>query len=162
MSSLQSHIRKLLMLGVFLLVGFMAINPFTPVTEAAVKGCRSDPLVVLSDGAILDVTAEIGTDVANVLEIHYTVHGPRGVQLVYVLTTPMPGFQGKETFTYIADGKSRTYTTETLVHTINSNVPVISHTTFAQASAIKNTDITVIYKPIEGFNNQILSYTIRN
>jgi hypothetical protein len=46
------------------------------------------------------VTADIGTDVSNVREIHYVIHGPRGVKLVAAVSTPTLGFDGKETFAY--------------------------------------------------------------
>jgi hypothetical protein len=49
------------------------------VAQAAFHSCRSGLVFVLSDGTIIDVQVEIGTSVKNVDEIHYVVHGPRGV-----------------------------------------------------------------------------------
>jgi hypothetical protein len=162
MSALQSRFKKLLMLAGYLLIACIAIGPLASTAEAAIRGCRSDPIIVLSDGTILDVTAEIGTDVANVREIHYALHGPAGVWPVLVISTPTLGFTGKETFTYIADAKPRTYTTATLVRTSINQVPVTSYTTFAKATIFGYTAVTVAFNPVQGFNNQTLRYTIQH
>jgi hypothetical protein len=140
----------------FLLIGLALSEPFAPLSEAAVGGCRSDPIVVLSDGTILDVSADIGTDVSNVREIHYVVHGPRGVRLVTAISTPTLGFRGKETFTYYADAAPKQYITETLVQTTYDHVSVTAHTTFANVTISLSDLLTLQYKPINGFNNQIL------
>src|SRR5215212_8296117 len=82
----RSPLRYLITIVSFLLIGLASSEPIISTSEAAVGGCRSDPIVILSDGTILDVSADIGTDVSNVREIHYVVHGPRGVKLVSVIS----------------------------------------------------------------------------
>src|SRR5215216_4153980 len=54
-------IKQLITLICLLLAGITLSAPFASSTEAAAGGCRADPIVVLSDGTILDVTADIGT-----------------------------------------------------------------------------------------------------
>jgi len=85
----------------------------------------------LSDGTILDLTAVIGTDVANITEINYVVHGPKGTWLILALSTPTIGFKGKEHVTYVADAAPKQYITDTLVKTSISNVTASSQTIFA-------------------------------
>jgi hypothetical protein len=139
-----------------LLVGFAFGGPLQT-AEAAVSGCRADPIVILSDGTILDVTADIGTSVANVKEIHYVIHGPPGVQLVASISTPTLGFMGKETFKYYDDAPAKQYITDTVVQTTYDNVGVTAHTTFAKATiGLRDPLLALQYKPIVGFNNQIL------
>ena len=151
----RSPIKHLFTLVGFLLLGLAMSEAFAPISEAAVGGCRSDPIVVLSDGTILDVSADIGTAVSNVREIYYVVHGPRGVKLVSAISTPTLGFQGKETFTYYADAAPNQYITETLVQTTYNQVNVTAHTTFANVTLGLSDLLTLQYEPIKGFNNLI-------
>ena len=152
----RSPLKHLITLVGFLLIGLALSEPLVSTSEAAVGGCRSDPIVILSDGTILDVSADISTDVSNVREIHYVVHGPRGVNLVSAISTPTLGFQGKETFTYYADAVPNQYITETLVQTTYDQVSVTAHTTFVNVTIRLSDLLTLQYKPIYGFNNQIL------
>jgi hypothetical protein len=149
------------MMTCVLLVGLIVAVTPPSTAEAAIGGCRSDPIVVLSDGTILDVSAEIGTDVSKVTDIHYVVHGPRGVQLVAAISTPTLGFTGKESFTYYDDAQPNEYITETLVRTVNDQIGVIAHTTFAKATIALSSPLSLQYKPIKGFNNQTLRAVLK-
>lgn len=161
MSRPRSLSRHMLMLPGILLFGLFMSSLFAPTAEAAFKGCRSDPVVILSDGTILDIQAEIATNIQNVREIHYTVHGPPGVRLVSAIRTPLIGFSGKETFSYYDDASPGEYVTETIVRTVTSPVAVTSHTTFAKAVLLFDTSVTLMYQPVTGFNDQVLRYVIR-
>lgn len=152
----RSSLTHLATFAGLLLLGLTFAAPLSPTTEAAVSGCRTDPIVILSDGTILDVTAEIGTSVTNIREIHYVIHGPRGVQLIAAISTPTLGFTGKETFSYYDDAPSRQYITDTVVQTTYDNVVVTAHTTFAKATIGSQNPLSLQYKPIVGFNNQVL------
>jgi hypothetical protein len=138
------------------LVSMALSSTYAPVVQATIFGCRSDPVLVLSDGTILDVTADIDTSVSNVQEIHYTIHGPPNVQLVAAIRTPTLGFQGKETFTYYADAEPYQYVTETLVQTTPDRVSVTSHTIFGKVTLVHMIPVELQYKPITGFNGQVL------
>jgi hypothetical protein len=152
----RSPITHLITLVGFLMLALALSEPLAPVSEAAVGGCRADPIVILSDGTVLDISVGIGTAVSNVREIHYIVHGPRNVWLVGAISTPTLGFQGKETFRYYADAAPNQYITETLVQTTYNKVGVTAYTTFANITLRLNNLLTLQYKPINGFNDQIL------
>ena len=51
---------------------------------AGFGSCRADPIVTLSDGTRITLIAEIGTDVSNVQEVRYVVHGPRGTRVTNI------------------------------------------------------------------------------
>ena len=44
--------------------------------KALASGCRTDPVVVLTNGQQLQFGANIGTTYSNVRSVVYTVHGP--------------------------------------------------------------------------------------
>jgi hypothetical protein len=157
----RSPIKHLITLVCLLLAGLAMSEPLAPTSEAAAAGCRSDPVVLLSDGTILDVTAKINTDVSNVREIHYVIHGPHGVQLVSAISTPTLGFKGKETFAYYDDAAPKQYITETLVQTTYDQVGVTAQTTFVNVSISLSGLLTLQYTPVTGFNNQILRVLLK-
>jgi hypothetical protein len=152
----RASLKRLITIASLFVFGLLIGGPLSTPSEAAVSGCRADPIVILSDGTILDVTADIGTSVSNVKGIHYVVHGPRGVRLISSISTPTLGFTGKETFTYYDDAPPKQYITETLVQTTHDHVRVTAHTTFAKVTIGLQDPLSLQYKPIEGFNNQIL------
>lgn len=142
----------------FVLAGSLYVQPAT----AAFKGCRFDPVVVLSDGTVLDIQAEVSTDIGNVREINYTLRAPRGVTVVAVISTPTPGFTGKETFTYYDDAKPYEYITETLVRTSDGRVPVKSYTTFGANSLLDGGSLlSAQLRIVEGYSDQVLRAVLK-
>jgi hypothetical protein len=134
-----------------------------PAANAAFSGCRADPVFVLSDGTVLDVQVSIQTNVANVAEIHYVVHGPRGTRLVTAIATPTLGFKGLETITYIADGAANQYVTDTQVVLKPSfaTVGATSYTLFAGTNLnlfqiLKLQLLNLQYRPVTGLTGQHL------
>jgi hypothetical protein len=116
---------------------------------------------VLSDGTILDLTAVIDTDVANITEINYVVHGPKGVTLVASLSTPTIGFKGKERVTYVADTAAKQYITDTLVQTSIRNVHATSQTVFAGNGLLAlQLSLSAQYTTAEGWTGQHLISTL--
>jgi hypothetical protein len=80
---------------------------------------------------------------------------------VAAISTPTLGFTGKETFTYYDDAAPRQYITETLVQTTYNWVNVTSHTTFVNVSLDLSAPLTLQYRPVHGFNNQILRMSLK-
>ena len=61
--------------------------PRPPTAHADSVGCRADPAVLLSDGTVVDLSAAIAVDAANVQEVAYALHIPVGVGVVGWATT---------------------------------------------------------------------------
>ena len=151
----NSLVRPLLAACLLLAVIFGASR--APAASAALGGCRSDPVFVLSDGTILDVTVEIGTAVSNVTEINYVVHGPKGVTLVTALSTPTIGFQGLERVSYVADGAANQYITDTVVQTSLSNVSTTARTVFAGNGLLAlQLTLSAQFRAVQGVSGQHL------
>lgn len=94
--------------------------------NAKLVACRSDPLVLLSDGTIVDVSADIETLMWNVTEVNYTLHVPEGVYPILVVQTPT-WLTSQETFTFYSDNPPDLYTSTTTVRTKKKNVGVTAH-----------------------------------
>jgi len=80
------HPRRALLGGALtaggLLSGLLAVN-----TAHAAIGCRSDPIVVLSNGVTLDLSATIYDDSSDVQQVNYTLQAPAGVWVQQAITT---------------------------------------------------------------------------
>ena len=107
---------KMVRLGIlFLLVLLLATLPVSTVS-AALRTCRTDPIVLLSNGYGMAISSLVGTDVTNVVTIRYTLHVPQGVTANRVVYTG-GGLAGKETLTLVADQANGRYAVETAVST---------------------------------------------
>ncbi len=79
--------RRALLGGVALAAALVASAPRAVTPAHAAVGCRSDPIVVLSNGVVLDLSATLDADVSQVQEIHYKLHGPHGLSVVRAIST---------------------------------------------------------------------------
>lgn len=93
---------------------------------ARLIACRSDPVIVLSDGTIVDISADIDTMLWNVTEVHYTLHVPEGLSPLLVVHTPT-WLTSTEIFSIYSDNDSNQYTSTTTVRTRGANVHVNAH-----------------------------------
>jgi len=50
--------------------------------RAKISGCRSDPVVLLSTGVAVDLSAAIDDAATDVQQVAYTVHAPVGTSVV--------------------------------------------------------------------------------
>lgn len=120
--------------------------------QAAWMLCRSDPVVLLSNGATFDLSADISVLALSVTEVHYTMHGPTGTSLVTAISTPT-WLTTQETFEYIADQSAGQYYATVLVHTTQGNASVVANAdvvtaegvllAFYSASGVEGVPITV-------------------
>jgi hypothetical protein len=124
--------RKRLLL--LLTLVFMFIIPTA--AQARLIFCRSDPVVILSNGTILDLSADVSTLLFNVREVHYELHVPRGVRALVVIHTPA-WITSKETFTLIADQPENTYVANTVAHTRVGGTTVTANLLLLTALGIK-------------------------
>ncbi len=105
---------------------YMAAVP-TGTARASIGGCRSDPVVILSNGVVLDLSAAIDDTVDDVRGTTYTLHAPVGTGVVAVVGTD--GVLGlTEHFVFQADQAASTYATETVVRTGRGGVAVTATT----------------------------------
>jgi NhaP-type Na+/H+ and K+/H+ antiporter len=70
----------------FILVAIMLVMPTARVSAAMVR-CRTDPIFMLSNGDVINVTLDISTHAAYVINITYVLHLPAGVTVKRVAYT---------------------------------------------------------------------------
>jgi hypothetical protein len=105
--------RAVAALTIGVLIGALAVP------EAGWAGgfrCRSDPAVVLSNGTVLDISADVDAMLWDIQAVSYTVRIPAGLRVIAVVRTPnWP--TTKETFNVVADQAPGVYDTVTTVRT---------------------------------------------
>jgi len=102
--------------------------------RASIGGCRSDPVVTLSNGVVLDLSAAIDDTADDVRGTTYTLHAPVGTRVVAVVGTD--GVLGlTERFVFQADQGVSTYVTQTVVQTGQGGVAVSATTDVVGAGA---------------------------
>lgn len=118
---------------------------------AKLVACRSDPVVILSDGTVIDVSADIETLLWNVTEVHYTLSIPKGTTPIVVLHTPT-WLTSTETFTITADNEPNSYSSTTTVRTrLNKQVGVTA-----------NMLVNSSYESVSGVTGQSLRIELLN
>jgi hypothetical protein len=126
----------------FCLLALGIIMLLMPATnaQAALVRCRVDPHFKLSNGDMITVTLDVGTDVANISNIHYVLHLPPGVTVTKVTYTAKSDKKAiNETYSVIPDS-SVTYLSETIVTTqAPGSVDV---TVFARVNTLKENSVS--------------------
>src|SRR5437660_2172020 len=91
--------------------------------RAQLGGCRSDPYIVLSNLAQVDMAADINDSLSDVQSVLYVLHAPVGTSPKAIVATD--GLMGiKEKFKFYADNQANTYDTYTTVYTGASGIAV--------------------------------------
>lgn len=127
--------KKTLRVAAVALIGFLTVVP--PPAYTGAFRCRSDPAVVLSNGTLIDLSADIDALLWDVTSVQYTLHVPAGLWAIAVVRTPSwPAT--KETFRIVADSKPKVYDSTTVVKTAYRGVAVTANllvnTSFASAT----------------------------
>ncbi len=104
----------------------MTALPPTLAAQAALTSCNSDPMVRLSTGVTVTMSATIRTAMSNIIDVSYTLHVPAGASVVSIAYPDQFG-PLKDTATIVADNPSNTYTSTTVVY-LNSGVAPVSYT----------------------------------
>ena len=147
-------------IAISVMLAGLALTPtLTPAAQASFDGCRSDPIIYLSDGTALDLTADIGTNVSNITEITYSVHVPRGLNVLLYLATPNIGFKGKEAFVLFNDAPAGQYETDTFVQTSNQGVAVTARTTLVGVY-LSSLGLSLHSQPASGYSGDQLWTTL--
>jgi hypothetical protein len=84
--------------------------------KALASGCRTDPVVVLTNGAQLQFGANIDTSYSNVRSVVYTVHAPARSAVALIIYTDNP-LGSVEKVQFYADSPTNGYTIDTIVYT---------------------------------------------
>jgi hypothetical protein len=108
--------------ALFLLIALLS----APGAQAGASVCRTDPIVWLSDGHKVTLSANIGTDLSKVHQVTYTLHAPAGLTVTSIVHTA-GGLGTKEVFNFYADQPGRRYTTGTVVRT-GGNTAITANT----------------------------------
>src|SRR5436305_10619659 len=91
-----------LLLGVTVLsASLLARSLLAPATHAAIGDCRSDPVVTLSNGHALDLSAVVDDTTTDVRQVSYTLHAPLGTWVTSEVDTSALG--PRDTFPFYAD-----------------------------------------------------------
>lgn len=113
----------------------LVLAPARAPAAHAIDICRSDPVALLSDGAVVDLSADITADIADVQGVAYTLHIPMGTRVLAWAGTD--GAMGlKESFQAQADAAPGTYASTTVVTTATPHVAVTAHTQVVTALAL--------------------------
>ncbi len=96
-----------------LLAGLL-LGASAPQAAHAALSSSTDPIVNLSNGVQVQITAALATSSSAVSTIAYTLHVPTGARVTKITYTG-GGFTGKETVTVYADDAAHSYDTATLV-----------------------------------------------
>ena len=112
-----------------------------PGAQAAASVCRTDPIVWLSDGHKVTLSANIGTELSKVHQVTYTLHAPAGLTVTSIVHTA-GGLGIKEVFYFYADQPAKHYNAQTVVRT-GGNVAVTANTSITvQAGGAVGSDST--------------------
>lgn len=146
MKTLFGFRRLHLLLSTIVVIVLVTLPPHTQVSHARLLDCRSDPLVLLSDGTVLDISADIGAPLFDVKEIRYVLHIPKGLKVIIALSTPnWP--TTIEKFTVFADNPPGIFTSTTTVYTRRANTPVTANflvnTTYRTLDGLSGQDLTI-------------------
>jgi len=110
--------------GLIVMIGLLLA--LTPPAYSGALRCRSDPAVILSNGTVLDLSADVDAMLWDISSVQYTVHVPEGVWAILVVRTPnWPGT--KESFKIVSDAPAKVYDTTTLVKTTRRGVAVTAN-----------------------------------
>ncbi len=133
----------------FVIALMLSLFSQSQLAHARLAMCRSDPLVLLSDGTVLDISADIGALLWDVEDVHYDLHIPKGLSVVVSVSTPnWP--TTVEHFTVYADNPPGTFTSTTTVFTREENTPVTA-----------NFLVNTIYRTLDGVSGQPLTVEIK-
>lgn len=120
-SRLRTFLGCITILATFMVAG--GLSPSTARAELA--GCRSDPVVLLSNQVSLDLSAAISDSESDVQQVAYAIHAPSGTQITGIVYTS--GALGpKEIVYFYAGGPQNTYSIGTVVRTMTPGISVVA------------------------------------
>jgi len=119
----RSTVLGLAFCGAGLAVSVLGGAP-APAAHAAVA-CRADPIVTLSNGLVVHLSATIADLPSDVLSVAYTLHAPTGTSVRSVIYPPDPN-NIPQTFQFYADNAPSTWDSYTSVNTKATGIAVVA------------------------------------
>jgi len=144
---MSGWLRAVLLLG---LLGTVLIFPTQ--VGATLAGCRSDPLVYLSNGTAVEFNADIDALPTSVASVDFVIHGPSNVRMLLGVATP--GVLFPERFEYRADAPPGQYITETLVRTRGAPVAVTSNSNLVKVKLLGGLGVALMHGSTSGWSGQ--------
>jgi len=123
--SSRPSVGRLLLTAFTLGLSFMALLPGP--ARARIRTCRRDPLVTLSNGKVVRMSALIGADTDEVQWVHYELHAPKGTTVTRIVYTGGVPCSDKEFVSFYADAAEGAYSVSTLVHVPGQTVQVTAY-----------------------------------
>ena len=91
--------------------------------HADISVCRSDPVVLLSNGTVVDLTVVVNDAPSDIQRVGYVLHGPAGTQVVRVVYSAEKS--NLESLTFYADLEAGGYAAGALVSTVASTTAAV-------------------------------------
>jgi hypothetical protein len=104
-------------------LGLLASPILSGSASAGLITCAIDPVLTLSDGTQLQISATVNDDPSDIQSVTYEVHGPKGTAMTG-LSFPNDPLSYLESVTYVPDGPAPKYSARTTVTTGLSGVTV--------------------------------------
>ncbi len=111
--------------------GLLVSSVAAPHAHAIISGCGGDPVVTLSDGTVVDLSATADVDGSAVRQITYTLHAPAGTSVIAVASLGV-----KEVLRFEPDNVPNTYDSVTRVDAPGTRVTATTITSVASATGI--------------------------
>lgn len=113
----------------------------------AAEACRSDPIVSLSNGLVVDLGATIIDTPSDITGVTYTMHAPAGISVVSVVYPPDPN-NIPQTFQFYADNPAGAWDSYTNVATATPGIGVtataqVANLPLFSATGVSNQDVHV-------------------
>ena len=150
---MEVGLRRLMrgILAGMMLLGLPAMWFLAPQTAFAWDaGCRTDPIVFVSDGPHLHINVAIGAPEESVASITYTIHGPVGTRADRIVYTGR-GHGLDEHVVYLPDAAPETYVISTLVRAADPQTPVTvqvrGHGRAVSGDGFANSEVRVTIAP---------------
>jgi hypothetical protein len=118
-------LRPVLVAGI-LGVGLIAIPLMAFSASAAIVGCRTDPVVMLSNGQTATLWDNIADTASDVQSIKYVLHGPTGTSATSITYSGAVSKRA-QTFQYVADQSPGQYDGYTTITTGTSQVQISAY-----------------------------------
>ncbi len=103
--------------------GLLASLLGAPHHAHAMGSCRADPIVTLSNGLVVHLSATVVDTPSDITGIAYTMHAPAGTSVVSVVYPPDPN-NIPQTFQFYADNPAGVWDSYTYVDTKTTGVGV--------------------------------------